>query len=194
MASFLPLVCHDSFWQTLIFKRWIKIDVAALLDMLSIHRRWEDTLSAPCLMSELASTIRSLTERHWRITNRQLLLINVRWLHEILVVREKYDRFHRYVHLCLVQKSVMIFHTGAVEPSRVFDFGKLSTVLDSAAKVQENKSCSRRSIKNVRFSIRRFYFRVSSLSLENVISCAVILSCFSFLEAQLFQIFFPPNI
>lgn len=97
---------------------------------------------------------------------------------------------HRYVHLCLVQKSVMIFHTGAVEPSRVFDFRKLSTVLDSAAKVQENKSCSRRSIKNIRFSIRRFCFRVSSLSLENVISCAVFMSCFYFLEAQLFQIFF----
>lgn len=107
---------------------------------------------------------------------------------------------HRSVHLCLVQKSVMIFHTGAVELSQVFDFRKLSTVLESAAKVQENKYSSQRSIKNIRFSIRRFDFRVLSLSLWKIISYSVVLSCFpikktsklrqDFLEKHLLQMGF----
>lgn len=74
---------------------------------------------------------------------------------------------HRSVHLCLVQKSVMIFHTGAVELSQVFDFRKLSTVLESAAKVQENKYSSQRSIKNIRFSIRRFDFSLVAITVKN---------------------------
>ncbi len=102
--------------------------------------RWEDTLSSLrvwCLYSRLQS---DNWQRHWRLTNRQLLLINVRWLHEILVVGEKYDRFSSLCSSVSRPKICDDFpHWGCPRCLRFFDFRKLSTVLESAARVQENK-------------------------------------------------------
>ncbi len=108
-----------------------------------------------CLYSRLQS---DNWQRHWRLTNRQLLLINVRWLHEILVVGEKYDRFSSLCSSVSRPKICDDFpHWGCLAVSGFW----LQEALDSLG------ISSQSSGKQMRFSIRRFDFSLVTITVKS---------------------------